>query len=266
MHGSNFADAGAADLQAIVAMGAALEGSGKPFVVTSGTAGLTPGRLVTEKDVLEPGGAGGPRVLSENAAIAMAGRGVRSSAIRLAPSVHGPADLHGFVPSLIGIARAKGVSGYVGDGSNRWPAVHELDAAHLYRLALEAARAGSRWHGVGDEGVPFRAIAEVIGRQLNLPVVSVPQKEAEAHFGWLGALAALDLPASSRLTQERLGWRPVHPGLITDLERSLLNAESPGMHCYRATAVVSGSRLEGGALPGRAVQLKAGRRAPRPGP
>jgi nucleoside-diphosphate-sugar epimerase len=151
-------------------------------------------------------------------AIALAERGVRSSAVRLAPSVHGPADVHGFVPRLIGIAREKGVSAYVGDGANQWPAVHELDAAHLFRLALEAAPAGSRLHGVGDEGVPFRNIAEVIGRNLNLPVVSISREAADAHFGWLGVLASLDTPASSAATQKLLGWRPVHPGLIMDLK------------------------------------------------
>ena len=158
-----------------------------------------------------------PRV-SEQTALAFTERSVRVSVVRLPPSVHGPVDLHGFVPSLIGIAREKGVSAYVGDGSNRWPAVHQFDAAHLYRLALENAPAGSRLHGVGDEGVPFREIAEVIGRHLNLPVASVSQEEAAAHFGWLGAFASFDIPASSALTQERFGWRPVHPGLIADLE------------------------------------------------
>lgn len=214
----DFARAGAADLRAIETMGEGLEGSGKPFVVTSGTAGLPPGRVATERDALEATGPAGPRVGSENTAVALADRGVRSSAVRLAPSVHGPDDRHGFVPSLIGVARDKGVSGYVDNGSNRWPAVHELDAAHLFRLALEAAPAGSRLHGAGDEGVPFRDIAGVIGRRLNLPVVSVPSQEAAAHFGWLGTLAALDMPASSAATQDLLGWRPVHPGLITDLE------------------------------------------------
>jgi nucleoside-diphosphate-sugar epimerase len=201
-------------------MGAALEGSGKPFVITSGTLmlawSLPPGRLGTEEVVVD---AGVPRGASENAAIALAERGVRSAIVRLAPSVHGESDKHGFVRSLIGIARDKGVSAYIGDGSNRWPAVHQLDAARLFRLAVEAAPAGSRLHGVGDEGVPFRDIAGVIGRHLNLPVVSISREEADAHFGWLGAFASADNPTSSALTQELLGWRPVHPALIPDLEQ-----------------------------------------------
>ncbi len=178
-------------------MAAALEGSGKPFVITAHRNGEA----------------------SDNVAIALAERGVRTAIVSLAPSVHGPADRHGFVPRLIGIAREKGVSAYVGDGSNRWPAVHQLDAASLFRLALETAPAGSQLRGVGDEGVPFREIAEVIGRHLNLPVASISREEADAHFGWLGALASRDLPRSSVETQELLGWRPVHPGLIADLEQ-----------------------------------------------
>jgi nucleoside-diphosphate-sugar epimerase len=175
-------------------MGAALEGSGKPFVITAHMNGAA----------------------SENAAFALAG--VRSSVVNLAPSVHGETKA-GFVSMLIDIARNKGVSAYIGDGSNRWPAVHRLDAARLFRLALEAAPAGSRLDGVGDEGVPFRDIADVIGKHLNLPVVSISREEAEAHFGFLGRLAALDIPRSSVQTQELLGWRPVHPALIPDLEQ-----------------------------------------------
>lgn len=220
MQAGNFADAATLDLRAVQAIGAALDGSGKPIVITSGTlllalAGL--GRPGTEADVVE---AALPRVASENAAIALAGRGVRSSVIRLSPTVHGPADAHGFVPRLIAIARDAGVSAYVGDGSNRWPAVHELDAARLYRLALETAPAGSRLHGVGDEGVPFRDIAEAIGRRLNLPAVSISADQADAHFGFLGALVMLDNPTSGAVTRQLLGWRPAHPGLIADLAES----------------------------------------------
>ncbi len=157
---------------------------------------------------------------SEKALFALSG--VRNVMVSLAPTVHGEGD-HGFVPGLISIARAKGVSAYVGDGSNRWPAVHRLDAAALYRLAIEKAPAGSRINGRGEEGVPFRAIAEVIGKQLALPVVSISREEADAHFGFLGALAGLDipsvLPGSSAQTRERLGWQPVHPTLIEDLEQ-----------------------------------------------
>jgi nucleoside-diphosphate-sugar epimerase len=211
------AGAGAADLRAVEAIGAALDGSGKPFVVTSGTSVVTPGRLATEEDAPDPRSSGVPRIASENAAIALAERGVRSSIVRLAPSVHGPGD-SGFVPSLIGIARDKGVSAVVEDGANRWPAVHRLDAARLFRLAVEAAPAGSRLHGADDEGVPFRDIADVIGRHLNLPLVSISRDEADAHFGWLSAIASTDNPTSSASTQKLLGWRPAHPALIPDLE------------------------------------------------
>jgi nucleoside-diphosphate-sugar epimerase len=215
---TDYAGAGATDLRAIEAIGSALAGSGKPFVVTSGTAGLTPGRVGTEADAPDPTGGMAPRVPSEHTAVALAEHGVRSSVVRLAPSVHGPDDAHGFVPMLIGIARDKGVSAYVGDGANRWPAVHEVDAARLYRLAVEAAPAGTRLHGVGDEGVPFRDVAEVIGRMLDLPVVSLDSEEAVAHFGWVAALATLDVPASNTATRALLGWEPARPGLLADLE------------------------------------------------
>jgi nucleoside-diphosphate-sugar epimerase len=150
-------------------------------------------------------------------ALPFAARGVRVSAVRLPPTVHGEGD-HGFVPRLIDIARAKGLSAYVGDGSNRWAAVHRLDAAHLFRLALESAPAGARLHAVGDEGVPFREIADVIGRHLNLPVSAVSREDAEGQFGWLALFASMDIPASSGLTQKWLGWHPVQPGLIADLK------------------------------------------------
>lgn len=207
------------DLRAVEAMGAALEGSDKPFVVTSGTLLLSTlmlGRLGTEDDVLD---FSLPRIASENVAIALAARGMRSSVVRLAPSVHGEGDMHGFVPSLIGIARAKGVSAYVGDGSNRWPAVHRLDAARLFRLAAEAAPSGSRLHGAGEEGIPFHDIAEAIGRQLKLPVVSIEASDAAAHFSFLSAFVSADNPTSSTQTQELLGWQPQGPGLIADLEQ-----------------------------------------------
>ena len=206
------------DLKAIEAMGAALEGTGKPFVGTGGTLMLAFGggmkdRAGTEQDVVT----GGPRVDAENTVAGFGERGIRSSLIRLSPLVHSSLDHHGFAHELIGIARAKGVSGYVGDGANRWPAVHTLDAARLYLLALESAPAGSRLHGVGDEGVPFRDIAEVIGRRLNLPVASVDPQDAGEHFGFLGALVGLDNPTSNALTRELLGWDPSHVGLLDDL-------------------------------------------------
>jgi nucleoside-diphosphate-sugar epimerase len=216
---ADYAAAGAADLHAVETIGAALDSSGKPFVNTAGTLMLAfggLGRPGTEADVLDPAV---PRVASENEAIALAERGVRSSVVRLAPSVHGDGDEHGFLPRLIEIARAKGVSAFVGDGSNRWPGVHRLDAARLFRLALEAAPAGQRLHGAGEEGVPFHDIAEVIGRQLELPVVSIAAEDAADHFGFLGAFVAVDNPTSSTLTQELLGWRPVHPALIPDLQQ-----------------------------------------------
>ena len=219
---TDYAMSGQVDLSAVETIGAVLEGTDKPFVITSGTlllALLALGRPGTEKDVIDTGSPPRPRVASENAVIAFAERGVRSSVVRLAPSVHSTADHHGFVPSLIGIARVKGVSAYVGDGSNRWPAVHTLDAARLYRLAVEAAPAGSRLHGAGEEGVPFREIAEAIGRQLKVPVVSIAADEASDHFGFLSAFVSLDNPTSSKQTQELLMWQPQGPGLIADIEQ-----------------------------------------------
>ncbi len=219
---SDYQGAAQTDLRAVQTIGAALEGSGKPLVITSGTLMLTflglPKRMGTEEDVAEAESVA-PRIVSENAAIALARRGVRSSVVRLAPTVHGEGDAHGFLPTLISIARAKGVSGYIGDGSNRWPAVHRLDAAHLFCLAVEKAPAGSVLHGAADEGVPFREIAEAIGQQLKLPVASISAEEAGAHFGFLSVAASLDNPTSSALTRKLLGWQPVHPGLIADIEQ-----------------------------------------------
>lgn len=214
MRSGDFAGAVAADMRAVETLADTLAGSGKPLVGTSGTLSLAMlGRLGTEADVI----GSGPRIDAENAVSRLAERGVRSSVVRLPPTVHSSLDHHGFVPILIGIAREKGVAAYVGDGTSRWPAGHTLDAAHLYRLALEQAPAGSRLHAVGDEGVPFREIAEAIGRQLNLPVTSIPAADADAHFGFLGPLVQLDNPTSSARTQELLGWRPAHPGLLADI-------------------------------------------------
>ena len=206
------------DRSAIEALGFALAGTARPLVITSGTGLLTPGRLGLEEHAAASGPAALPRVASEEAAAALAARGVRVSVLRLPPSVHGDGD-HQFVPTLIGIAREKGVSAYVGEGLNHWPAVHRLDVAHLYRLVLEKSSAGARYHGVAEEGVPFRDIAGVIGRRLNVPVVSKSPDEAAKHFGWFAHFAALDCPASSRHTRELLGWQPIQPGLIADLER-----------------------------------------------
>jgi nucleoside-diphosphate-sugar epimerase len=214
---SQMAMAAETDRRAIEALGAALEGSGRPLVITTGTALIKPGHVVTEDDAPDPVSGAYPRSGIQRAALGLAARGVRLSIVRPGPSVHGEGD-HGFIPVLIDIARTKGVSAYIGDGSNRWPAVHRLDAARLYRLALEKAPAGSVWHAIGDEGVPTREIAEVIGRHLGLPAVSIAPEDADGHFGWIGGLFGMDAPASSALTRDRLGWEPVHPGLIADLE------------------------------------------------
>ncbi len=214
---SQMENAAQADLRAVEAMGAVLEGSGRPLVVTSGTALVRPGTLVTEEDWPDPSAAVHPRFATAVAARELADRGVRSSIIRPGASVHGEGD-HGFVPFLIDLARDKGVSAYIGDGSNRWPAVHRLDAGRLYRLAVENAPAGSVLHAVADEGVPAREIAEVIGRHLSVPVTSISPDDAQEHFGWMALFWSLDVPASSALTQERMEWTPTQIGLIADLD------------------------------------------------
>jgi nucleoside-diphosphate-sugar epimerase len=202
------------DRRAIETLGSVLAGSNRPFVITSGTAiAITPGRPSTEEDAAN---SPHPRVASEVAATSLAARGVRASVMRL-PQVHDTVK-QGLITYLIAVAREKGVSAYVGDGLNRWPAVHLLDCVHLYRLVLEKGVAGARYNPVAEEGVPLRKIAETIGRGLKLPVVSVSPEEAGEHFGWLSAFVGSDIPASSALTQQRLGWRPTGPGLISDLE------------------------------------------------
>jgi nucleoside-diphosphate-sugar epimerase len=214
---SDIAAAGKTDRLAIEAIGAALETSGRPFVVTSGVAHLKQGHVAVENDMPDPASPASHRIASEVATLALAPRGVRASVIRLPPSVHGDGD-HGFVPALIGVARQKGVSAYVGDGLNRWPAVHRLDAARLFRLALEKGSAGATYHGVGEEGVRARDIATVIGRRLSVPVVPKTREEISGHFGWIGNFFAIDCPASSAWTQQQLGWRATQPDLIADLD------------------------------------------------
>jgi nucleoside-diphosphate-sugar epimerase len=220
----DFQGAADADRRAVETFGEALASSGKPFVIASGTLGLTPGRMATEQDGRSPDSmphlTGGPQIRQATAqlTLSLADRGVRSSVLRLPPTVHGDGD-HGFMAAIVGIARDKGVSGYLGDGANRWPAVHRLDAAHLFRLAVEQAPAGSTLHAVADQGVPIRAIAEVIGRHLNVPLAAIPAGDAAAHFTWLAGFIGLDSPASSTLTRELLGWQPTQPGLIDDLEK-----------------------------------------------
>jgi nucleoside-diphosphate-sugar epimerase len=209
--------AAATDRGAIETLGVALEHSDRPLVLTTGTGVLHPGRPVIEDDRHDPSTPGHPRRENEGVALALAERGVRVSIIRPAPSVHGNGD-HGFVARLVEIARERGASAYVGAGANRWAAVHRLDAARLYRLALERSPAGSVYHAVGDEGVATREIADVIARHLHLPLRSVNPEDASEHFGWLGAFFSWDAPASNALTRERLGWEPVHHGLIADLE------------------------------------------------
>jgi nucleoside-diphosphate-sugar epimerase len=212
---SKFEENCAEDQRAIEAMGSVLEGSDRPLLVTSGVALLAPGRLATENDSL-PEPSPFPRK-SETAAAALVDRGVRAVTVRLAPSVHGHGD-HGFVPILIGIAREKGVSAYIGEGSNRWPGVHRLDAARVYRLAIERGIKTGHLHAVDEEGVPFREIAEVIARRLNIPAVSKSPAEAAEHFGWFARFAAIDAPTSSALTRAHLGWKPEQPGLIADID------------------------------------------------
>ncbi|MEV0266804.1 SDR family oxidoreductase [Streptomyces sp. NPDC050617] len=216
-------DSGAAveaDRRAIDAFGEALAGSGRPFVIANGTLGVTPGRLLTEEDghVSAEGGGPASRLTNAEAVLALAERGVRSSVVRLAPTVHGDGD-YGFLSVLVGIARDKGVAGYIGDGAARWSAVHRSDAARLFRLAVEGAPAGSTLHAAGDEGVPMRDIAEAIGRGLSLPTASISPADAPGHFTWLAPMLDLDSPASSARTRELLDWQPTGPALLDDLDK-----------------------------------------------
>ena len=221
----DFQAAADADRRAVETLGEALAGSDRPLLIASGILGVAPGRVVSEQDGHGSHAAiaafgGGPRARWETAefTLSLAARGVRSSIVRLPPTNHGDGD-NGFIATLVGIARERGVSGYIGDGENRWPAVHRLDSARLFRLALEEAPAGTTLHAIAEEGVPVRKIAEVIGRHLEVPVLSVSAEAAGEHFTWLGGFLGLDAPASSKWTRELLGWEPTHPGLIADLDQ-----------------------------------------------
>jgi nucleoside-diphosphate-sugar epimerase len=219
----DMAGAASVDRKAIEVLGDALAGSDRPFLIPSGVLGVAPGRVATEQDAAEtPEGTYAPmqgvgdRMANAHYTVSLASRGVRSCVLRLPPTCHGEGD-NGFMAILVGVAQEKGVSGYVGDGSARWPASHRLDVARAFRLALEQAPAGSTLHAVAEEGVPGRAFAEVIGRKLDIPVVAVPPEDAMGHFGFLGSLLPIDSPVSSERTREVLGWKPTHPGLLEDL-------------------------------------------------
>jgi nucleoside-diphosphate-sugar epimerase len=215
MRSGDYAGPVVADLAAVHALGGALAGTGKPLVGTSGTLAVAQlGRPATEEDAGNPGG----RTDAENAVIGFAERDVRSSVVRIPPITHSVLDRHGFARVLIAIARQTGVAGYPGDGANRWPAGHTLDVGHLYRLALEDASPGTRWHAAGDEGIPVREIARSIGEHLGVPTASIPADRLEAHFGFLAPLIVLDNPTTTVLTRSVLGWEPTHPGLLADFD------------------------------------------------
>lgn len=216
---SDIMTSGIKDTLAVAALGEVLAGSDRPLVVTSVISHLVQGRIGTEEDAPDVLSPVKHRAPSEEDALAMASQGIRVSVVRLPPSVHGEGDRGGFLPALIGTARRTGISAYVGDGANRWSAVHRLDAARLYRLALEGAPAGARLHAIDDQAVPVREIAEVIGRHLDVPVLSKTPEEAAGHFGWMAHFASQDTPTSSILTRKLLGWQPVEPKLLADLDQ-----------------------------------------------
>lgn len=216
----DFQGAADADRRAVEIFGETLEGTDRPFVLASGLLGIAPGRVATERDMPagHPNAGLRTRLATAERTVGFASRGVRSSIVRLSPTVHGRGDHHGFLAALIGIAREKRTSGYVADGVNRWPAVHVLDAARLFRLALESASPGSIFHAAAEEGVPVHAIAEVIGRHLDVPVATVASADAAEHFGWLAGFIGMNGPASSTLTRDQLGWQITQPALIDDLD------------------------------------------------
>src|ERR1700744_352056 len=211
---TRFAEVCQVDKIAIETIGDVLAGSGRPFIVTSGTALVSPGRLATE-DIKPPVNPAWPRASEQT------GDAVGAASVRLSPSVHGDDDRHGFVPILVNIAKEKGFSAYIGEGQNRWNAVHRLDAAHLFRLALENAAPGARYHGCAEEAITVKAIAEAIGKQLGLPVKSITAEAAAEHFGWFAHMAAIDCPASSNWTQQALNWKPSHSALLEDIANGI---------------------------------------------
>lgn len=216
---TRFAEVCEIDKIAIEAIGEVMAGSDRPFIVTSGTALVSPGKLASE-DIIPPVNPAWPRA-SEQAADAAAEKGVRAAVVRLSPSVHGDGDKHGFIPIMVNIAKEKGVSAYIGEGQNRWNAVHRLDAAHLFRLALENASPKARYHASAEEAITVKTIAEGIGIQLHLPVISIAPENAAEHFGWFAQMAAIDCPSSSAWTREQLNWQPTHSTLLTDIRNGI---------------------------------------------
>lgn len=216
---SRYQAVGEIDKKAIETMGQVLAGSERPLIVTSGTAMVSTGKLATE-DITAPFNPAWPRA-SEQAADAAVASGARTAVVRLAPSVHGDDDKHGFIPMLVNIAREKGFSAYIGEGLNRWNAVHRLDAVRLFRLALENATPGARYHGVAEEAITLKSIAEAIGKQLDIPVKSISPETGTEHFGWFSQMAALDCPASSKLTQGQLNWHPTHASVLADIDNGI---------------------------------------------
>jgi len=223
---SNPANSAAAERAAVQAIGDTLAGTSRPFLLASGVAGLTQGRPATEDDPSPFYGPDSPRGGSENLALEFVDRGVQTVSLRFAPTVHGSGD-HGFIAAIAAVAREKGVSGYPGDGTNQWAAVHRSDAARLVALGLAKAPAGARLHAVAEEGIPTRDIAEAIGRAFGLPVTSIAPGDVQAHFGWIGTFFGMNLAATSTATRELLGWAPAGPTLVEDLDAGAYRADTP---------------------------------------